>query len=76
MKDGIGGLLGISEGIWKEIEANQEKDEKWLEVTLVADLAANYSEVYDVLFNDKIAQRMKMRMMHDKKKHKKDKEKD
>tara|TARA_X000000368_G_scaffold401581_1_gene374611 strand:+ start:693 stop:1064 length:372 start_codon:yes stop_codon:yes gene_type:complete len=76
LKDGIGGLLGLSDGIWKEIEANPENEEKWLEVALVADLAANYSEVYDVFCKDMIAQRMKMRMMHDKKKHKKDKEKD
>ena len=70
MKDGIGGLLALSDGIWKEIEANPENEEKWLEVSLVVELAANYSEVYDVFCKDMIAQRMKMRMMAEKKKHK------
>ena len=70
MKDGIGGLLALSDGIWKEIEVNPENEEKWLEVSLVAELAANYSEVYDVFCKDMIAQRMKMRMMAEKKKHK------
>ena len=70
MKGGIGGLLALSDGIWKEIETNPEDEEKWLEVALVAELAANYSEVYDVFCKDMIAQRMKMRMMADKKKHK------
>ena len=48
LKDGIGGLLALNGGIWKEIEMNPENEEKWLEVSLVADLAANYSEIYDV----------------------------
>ena len=74
MKDGIGGLLALSDGIWKEIDANPENEEKWLEVALVSDLAANYSQIYDVFCKDMIAQRMKMRRMHDKKKHKKDKD--
>ena len=55
------------------MEANPENEEKWLEVSLVAELAANYSEVYDVFCKDMIAQRMKMRMMAEKKKLKKDK---
>ena len=70
LKDGIGGLLALNEGIWKEIEMNPENEEKWLEVALVADLAANYSEIYDVFCKDMIAQRMKMRIMADKKKYK------
>ena len=70
LKDGIGGLLALNEGIWKEIEMNPENEEKWLEVALIADLAANYSEIYDVFCKDMIAQRMKMRIMADKKKHK------
>ena len=69
-KDAIGGLLALSDGIWKEIEVNPENEQKWLEVSLVAELAANYSEVYDVFCKDMIAQRMKMRMMAEKKKHK------
>ena len=70
LKDGIGGLLALNGGIWKEIEMNPENEEKWLEVALIADLAANYSEIYDVFCKDMIAQRMKMRIMADKKKHK------
>ena len=70
MKDGIGGLLSMSDGAGKEIEANPENEEKWVEVALLADLAANYSEVYDVFCKDMIAQRIKMRMMADKKKDK------
>lgn len=70
LKDGIGGLLALNDGIWKEIEMNPENEEKWLEVALVADLAANYSEIYDVFCKDMIAHRMKMRIMADKKKHK------
>ena len=70
LKDGIGGLLAVNDGIWKEIEMNPENEEKWLEVSLFADLAANYSEIYDVFCKDMIAQRMKMRIMADKKNHK------
>ena len=69
IKDGIGGLLALNDGIWKEIEVNPENEEKWLEVSLVTELAANYSEIYDVFCKDMIAQRMKMRMMAEKKKH-------
>ena len=71
-KDAIGGLLALSDGIWKEIEVNPENEQKWLEVSLVAELAANYSEVYDVFCKDMIAQRMKMRKMAGKKKNMKD----
>ena len=67
-KDGVAGLLALSEGVWKEIEANPENDEKWMEVAILADMAANYSEIYDVWCKDMIAQRMKMRMMAEKKK--------
>ena len=69
-KEGISGLLALSEVVWKEIEANPENEEKWMEVAILADLAANYSEVYDVWCKDMIAQRMKMRMMAEKKKNK------
>ena len=71
-KEGISGLLALSEVVWKEIEANPENDEKWMEVAILADLAANYSEVYDVWCKDMINQRMKMRKMADKKKYMKD----
>ena len=67
-KDCVAGLLALSESVWKEIEANPENDEKWMEVAILADMAANYSEIYDVWCKDMIAQRMKMRMMAEKKK--------
>ena len=67
-KDGVAGLLALTESVWKEIEANPENDEKWMEVAILADMAANYSEIYDVWCKDMIAQRMKMRMMAEKKK--------
>ena len=67
-KEGVAGLLALSESVWKEIEANPENDEKWMEVAILADMAANYSEIYDVWCKDMIAQRMKMRMMAEKKK--------
>ena len=72
-KDGVAGLLALSDSLWKEIEANPENEEKWMEVAILADMAANYSEIYDVWCKDMIAQRMKMRMMAEKKKLKKDK---
>ena len=69
-KEGVAGLLALSEAVWKEIEANPDNEEKWMEVAVLADMAANYSEIYDVWCKDMIAQRMKMRMMAEKKKHK------
>ena len=72
-KDGILGLLALNDSIWKEIEENPENEEKWLEVSLIADLAANYSTIYDVFCKDMINHRMKLRMMSDKKKKNKDK---
>ena len=72
-KEGVAGLLALSEAVWKEIEANPENEEKWMEVAILSDMAANYSEIYDVWCKDMIAQRMKMRMMAQKKKLKKDK---
>ena len=75
-KDGILGLLALNESIWNEIEKDPENDEKWLEVSIVADLAANYSTIYDVFCKDMINHRMKLRMMSDKKKKNKDKKDD
>ena len=72
-KECVAGLLALSEAVWKEIEANPENEEKWMEVAILSDMAANYSEIYDVWCKDMIAQRMKMRMMAEKKKLKKDK---
>ena len=75
-KDGILGLLALNDSIWKAIEENPEDEEKWLEVSLIADLAANYSTIYDVFCKDMINHRMKLRMMSDKKKKNKDKKDD
>ena len=74
IKDGVVGLLSLSDSIWKEIELNPENEEKWLEVSVLADMAANYSTIYDVWCKDMINHRMKMRMMSEKKKGKKEKE--
>ena len=70
------GLLALNESIWNEIEKDPENEEKWLEVSIVADLAANYSTIYDVFCKDMINHRMKLRMMADKKKKNKDKKDD
>ena len=61
-KDGIGGLLSAADSIWREIEMNPENEKKWAEATVLADLAANYSTVYDVWCKDMINKRMNMRM--------------
>ena len=74
IKDGVVGLLSLSDSIWKEIELNPEIEEKWLEVSVLADMAANYSTIYNVWCKDMINHRMKMRMMSEKKKGKKEKE--
>ena len=74
VKDGVLGLLSLSDSIWKEIELNPENEEKWLEVSVMADMAANYSTIYDVWCKDMINHRMKMRKMSEKKKGKKEKE--
>ena len=74
MKDGVFGLLSLGDSVWKEIELNPENEEKWLEVSILADMAANYSTIYDVWCKDMINHRMKMRMMSEKKKGKKEKE--
>ncbi len=69
-KDGIAGLLSLSEAVWEEIEMNPENEEKWLEVVLLSDLIGNYSTVYDVWCKDMINKRVQMRMMAAKKKMK------
>ena len=74
IKDGVVGLLSLSDSVWKEIELNPENEEKWLEVSVLADMAANYSTIYNVWCKDMINHRMKMRMMSEKKKGKKEKE--
>ena len=76
VKDGVLGLLSLSDSIWKEIELNPENEEKWLEVSVLADMAANYSTIYDVWCKDMINHRLKMRKMSEKKKSKKEKKDD
>ena len=74
VKDGVFGLLSLSDSIWKEIELNPENEEKWLEVSITADMAANYSTIYNVWCKDMINHRMKMRKMSGQKKQKGKKE--
>ena len=74
VKDGIFGLLSLSDSVWKEIELNPEDEEKWLEVSILADMAANYSTVYNVWCKDMINHRMKMRKMSEQQKQKGKKE--
>ena len=76
VKDGVFGLLSLSDSIWKEIELNPENEEKWLEVSITADMAANYSTIYNVWCKDMINHRMKMRKMSEQKKQKGKKEDD
>ena len=80
VKDGVGGLLSLADKAWEEIEEDPDDEDKWEEAIVLADLAANYSTVYDVWCKDMINQRMKMRKMAGKKKkmqnhHHKEKEK-
>ena len=72
-KDGIGDLLRAADSVWKEIEMYPENEKKWAEATVLSDLAANYSTVYDVWCKDMINKRIKMRMKAAKK-AKKDKD--
>ena len=69
-KDGIGDLLQAADSVWKEIEMYPENEKKWAEATVLSDLAANYSTVYDVWCKDMINKRVQMRMMAAKKKMK------
>ena len=48
VKDGVAGLLLMSDGIWKEIKKDPEDKDKWAEVMALSSLASNYSNVYDV----------------------------
>jgi hypothetical protein len=63
-------LLSAADFVWKEIEMNPENEEKWAEAAVLADLAANYSTVYDVWCKDMINKRMMMRMKASKTKKK------
>ena len=71
-KDGVSGLLSLADKTWKEIEEDPDDEGKWEEAIALADLAANYSTVYDVWCKDMINQRIKMRKMAGKKKNMKD----
>ena len=71
-KDGVSGLLSLADKTWKEIEEGPDDEGKWEEAIALADLAANYSTVYDVWCKDMINQRIKMRKMAGKKKNMKD----
>jgi hypothetical protein len=66
-KDGISDLLSAADSVWKEIEKYPENEKKWAEAAALADLAANYSTIYDVWCKDMINKRIKMRMKADKK---------
>ena len=71
-KDGVGGLLYLADKAWEEIEEDPENEDKWGEAMILANMAANYSTIYDVWCKDMINQRMKMRKMAGKKKNMKD----
>ncbi len=71
VKDGVGGLLALSEEVWKEIENNPENKEQWAKAGFLAEMAANYSKVYDVWCKDMVDKRVKMRYLGKKKDKKK-----
>lgn len=67
-KEAIGGLLLMSDQIWKEVEKHSEHNGKewtekeWAKASFVASTAADYSTVYDVWCKDMLAMRAKMAM--------------
>jgi hypothetical protein len=79
-KAGIGWFLTAADEVFDDIKVNGEEkdkswnDEKWIEAMALADLASNYSTVYDVWCKDMINHRMKMR--ENRMNHKKQKTKD
>ena len=79
-KAGIGWFLSAADEVFDDIKVNGEEkdkswnDEKWIEAMALADLASNYSTVYDVWCKDMINHRMKMR--ENRMNHKKQKTKD
>jgi len=44
VKDGVAGLLLMSDGIWEEIKKDPEDKDKWAEVMALSSLASNYSK--------------------------------
>ena len=79
-KAGIGWFLSAADEVFDDIKVNGEEkdkswnDEKWIEAMALADLASNYSTVYDVWCKDMINHRMKIR--ENRMNHKKQKTKD
>ena len=79
-KAGISWFLYAADKVIDDIKVNGEEkdkswnDEKWIEAMALADLASNYSSVYDVWCKDMINHRMKMR--ENRLNHKKQKAKD
>ena len=79
-KAGIGWFLSGADEVFDDIKVYGEEkdkswnDEKWIEAMALADLASNYSTVYDVWCKDMINHRMKMR--ENRMNHKKQKTKD
>ena len=75
-KEAIGGLLLMSDKIWKEVEKHSEHhgeewtEREWARAAFIASTAADYSTVYDVWCKDMMAMRTKMmikKKMKDKK---------
>jgi hypothetical protein len=79
-KAGIGWFLSAADDVFDDIKVNGEEkdkswnDKKWIEAMALADLASNYSTIYDVWCKDMINHRMKMR--ENRMNHKKQKTKD
>jgi hypothetical protein len=76
VKDGVAGLLSMSDGIWEEIKKDPEDKDKWAEVMALSSLASNYSNIYDVWCKGLAHHGMKKMKIKAKKyqKNKKDKE--
>ena len=67
-KEAIGGLLLMSDKVWKEVEKHSEHygeewtEKEWAKASFIASTAADYSTVYDVWCKDMLAMRAKMAM--------------
>ena len=63
-KAGIGWFLSAADDVFDDIKVYGEEndkswnDEKWIEAMALADLASNYSTIYDVWCKDMIMHRM------------------
>lgn len=76
IKDGVSGLLEMSESTWIQIEEDPENEDKWLEAAYLVEMASNYSKIYNIWCKDMINHRMKMRKMAEMKNQKKAKKED